>query len=267
MKYTIPNNSQGRGHLLHRSKGMSRLGLKSKTVLSTITWVTGLRTCERLLAVALLCAAVALLPACDGDSGQQDLPSQNYVDALTALAQPTGDLEGQILFPSEYSQHSIRFTLDALTFVTHPDGRFRIKRVPAGSRRISIRIKGYEPVESTFELKSGGQLALDAMRLVQARGRVLGRLVTNNGRSAEGVRVRMEPDQGAVVSDMDGIFQFHGVGSGKHMLVFRDQVYFAGNVHIELIPNETRNLGNIRVYRQTRGDARSLTQVPLTAQP
>jgi hypothetical protein len=65
------------------------------------------------------------------------------------------------------------------------------------------------------------------------------------------------PDDGLAVTDGDGIFQFLGVSAGDHTLKVKDPRFFAGNQHFSLSSNELRNLGNIRVYPQVRGDTRT----------
>jgi len=207
--------------------------------------------------ITLLAVLTALtLAGCDL-SGGGDLPAQSYVNGLTAIVSKTGDLRGQILFPSEYAQHSIRFALDAVTFVTHPDGRFHVSNIPAGEHWLQVRIKGYEPVSVAVQVANGQLQTLAALRLTEARGRVLGRLVRDKGGSAEGVEVHLVPDDGVAVSDGDGIFQFLGVGAGDHTLKVTDPRFFAGNQHFSLNSNERRNLGNIRVFPQTHGETRT----------
>jgi hypothetical protein len=206
----------------------------------------------------LLAACLALLFAGCNLGGQgADIPAQTYVNGLTAVVSATGDVRGQILFPSEYAQHSIRFALDDLTFVTHPDGRFRVNNVPAGDHRLDVHITGYEPLRLPLHVQDGAMVALEPLRLLEARGRVLGRLVLEKGRSADGVEVHLVPDEGVAVTDGDGIFQFLGVSAGDHTLMVKDTRFFAGNQHFKLASNEQRNLGNIRVYKQTRGDPRT----------
>jgi Carboxypeptidase regulatory-like domain len=209
------------------------------------------------LVILFALLAVAVIVGCDLGVGSGDVPAQTYVNGLTAVVSATGEVRGQILFPSEYAQHSIRFALDQVTFVTHPDGRFRITNVPTGEHRLVVRVKGYEPVATPLRVANGKQLALDPLRLVEARGRVLGRLVQDKGSSAEGVEVRLAPEDGVAYTDSDGIFQFLGVTAGEHTLMVKDSRYFAGNQHFTLSNNERRNLGNIRVYLQTRGDPRT----------
>jgi len=208
------------------------------------------------LAIFVAALGVLALAGCD-QVGSADVPAQSYMNGLAAVVSHTGDLRGQILFPSEYAQHSIRFALDDVTFVTHPDGRFRVANVPAGEHRLDVRIKGYEPVSLKLAVDNGAEAQVGPVRLVEARGRVLGRLVAEKGASAEGVEVRLVPDDGVAVTDGDGIFQFLGVGAGDHTLMVKDARFFAGNQHFSLNSNELRNLGNIRVYPQVRGDTRT----------
>ena len=113
-------------------------------------------------------------------------------------------------------------------------------------------MKGYEPVRRTLTVSGGQPVRLKPVRLVQARGLVLGRLINQKGLSAKGLTVNLEPEGGVTVTDKDGIFQFLGVSAGEHLLRLRDSRYFAGNKHFALNPNEKRNLGNITVYRQYR---------------
>ena len=200
----------------------------------------------------LASVCVIALASCGSGGGQGDIPTQPFTNALTAIHTETGELTGRILFPSEYAQHSIRFSLGAVTFVTHPDGRFHITRVPAGKHRLQVRMKGYEPVRRTLTISGGGQMRLNPVRLVQARGWVLGRLVNQKGRSARGLTVNLDPEGGVTVTDNDGIFQFLGVSAGEHVFRVRDSRYFAGNKRFALIPNEKKNLGNIMVYRLIR---------------
>lgn len=207
---------------------------------------------------AVLCALA--VSGCDMGGAEGDVPAQRYVNGVTAALTSTGDLRGQILFPSAYAQHSIRFALDEVTFVTHPDGRFHVANVPAGEHTLAVRIKGYEPVEVAVEVPDGEVERLEPVRLRDARGLVLGRLVVAEGASgdsAEGVELHLAPEGGVAVTDGDGIFQFLGVSAGEHTLMVKDSRFFAGNQHFQLSANERRNLGNIRVYRQTRGDPRT----------
>lgn len=209
------------------------------------------------LAILLVACSALALTGCDLGGNGADVPAQTYVNGLTAAVTKTGDLRGQILFPSEYAQHSIRFTLDDVTFVTHPDGRFLVSNVPVGKHALEVRIKGYEPVQRSVAMENGHTVNLEPVHLVDARGKVLGRLVAEKGHSAEGVEVRLTPDDGVAMTDADGIFQFLGVSAGDHTLMVKDPRFFAGNQHFKLSNNESRNLGNIRVYPQTRGDLRT----------
>jgi hypothetical protein len=209
------------------------------------------------LAIVIALLGAVVFVGCDLGAGGGDVPAQRYVNGLTAVVTRTGEMRGQILFPSEYAQHSIPFALDDLTFVTHPDGRFRVTNVPTGEHRLRVHVKGYIPVVTPVQVSDGHELELPPLRLVEARGRVLGRLVGDKGVSAEGVEVHLAPDDGVATTDADGIFQFLGVSAGEHILLIKDQRFFAGNQHFTLSANERRNLGNIRVYRQTFADPRT----------
>ncbi len=234
---STPNHrSQGRAHGLTLAVTMKKLGL----------------------ILAVLCA-LGLTVACNASDEQDttDVAPQPYLDAVSGLLRDTGALHGQILFPSEYAQHSIRFALGDVTFVTHPDGRFRMHRIPAGEHTLSVRIKGYEPVQRPVRIRDSKVHRLGDLRLVEARGRVLGRLVGEGGRSAVGVELHLTPDDGVAVTDGDGIFQFLGVSAGDHVLKVTDTRFFAGNQRFRIVPNEQRNLGNIRVYPQTRAGTRT----------
>lgn len=205
----------------------------------------------------LLIASICLLPlaGCDSSPHRGDIPAQPFANALVALQGGSGDLRGRILFPSEFAQHSIRFSLGGVTFVTHPDGRFHVTRIPAGDHLLRVRIKGYEPVARPVRIAEGGNLQLHAISMVQARGRVLGRLVNRKGGSVSGVEVHLHPEGGVTVTDKEGIFQFLGVSAGDHTLRVKDKNYFAGNQHFSVKANHRRNLGNITVYRQSRSNA------------
>ena len=212
-------------------------------------------------AIVLLCCLAALgLAGCNQSGDRADVPAQAFANALTAIGVDTGRLTGQILYPSEFTQHSTRFSIDGLTFVTHPDGRFLVKRIPAGAHTLRVRIKGYDPVERPIRIAGGEETALPQLRLKQARGLVLGRMVKEGGASAPGIHVHLEPDSGVTVTDQEGIFQFLGVSSGEHTLMVKDPRYFVGNKRFHLSNNEKRNLGIIQVYRQIRADGRTASR-------
>lgn len=208
---------------------------------------------KKLAIVAALLGTVVFV-GCDLGAGGGDVSAQSYVNGLVAMVTQTGDLRGQILFPSEYAQHSVTFALDDVTFVTHPDGRFLVTHIPTGSYHLTVTTKGYEPVSEPVKVINGEEVALAPVHLVEARGRVLGRLVQAKGGSAEGVEVHLSPGNSVAMTDGDGIFQFLGVSAGEHTLMVKDPRFFAGNQHFKLTNDESRNLGNIRVYRQVRGD-------------
>lgn len=206
------------------------------------------------LAILAALLAIVVFIGCELGSGSGDGTAQSYVNGLVAMISRTGDLRGRVLFPSEYAQHSITFALNDVTFVTRPDGRFQVTNIPVGNYHLTVHMKGYEPVSEPVRILRGDEVVLNPVRLVEAHGRVLGRLVRGKGHSAKGVEVRLSPDNSVATTDGDGIFQFLGVSAGDHTLEVKDPRFFTGNQHFKLTNNERRNLGNIRVYRQVRGD-------------
>lgn len=215
--------------------------------------------------VVLLLFFVASLgvTGCWQGAGTGDVPAQSYQNVLSAIGTESGDLFGQILFPSEFAQHSIRFSLDNLTFVTQPDGRFLVQRIPVGTHTFQVRIKGYESVFRPLVVSQNSQEKMKVFRLKEARGLVTGRLVKEQGSSAEGIEVHLEPDGGVMLTNGEGAFSFIGISAGKHVLKIRDPLYFTGNKHFILTSNEKRNLGTIEVFRQYRLNGKTASyQVP-----
>ena len=202
----------------------------------------------------LILAAVfpLVLGACNTDGEQGDVSPQSFTNALTAIQSATGELGGRIVFPSEYSQHSIRFSLGPITFVTHPDGRFHVTRVPTGTYLLRVHKKGYEPVSKTVTIPDGGIARMHPLRMVLARGVVLGRLVHEKGRYAKGLAVRLYPGGGISTTGHNGMFRFVGVGPGEHFVRVMDPQYTAYEKRVVLKPSEKRNLGNITVFQQSR---------------
>lgn len=216
----------------------------------------------RVLLISLLAATMLVFTACESAKETGDYPAQAYMNAVSAMGSAHGGLHGRIVFPSEYTQHSTRFTLNGLTFVTHPDGRFRIERVPEGTHMIEVRLKGYEWVRHEFTLVGDEEKTLEPMRLVVAKGAVLGRLVDEKGGSARDVEVHLAPFGGVTRTDGDGIFNFVGVSAGDLTLTIKDPEFFLGNQHFELTRNERRNLGNIAIFRQFKPGNRRVTVTP-----
>ena len=195
------------------------------------------------------CLALLFLGACGGKWGGDEVPFQPYTNALTALFADTGDLSGKVLFPSEFSQHSIRFSLGEFTFVTHPDGRFRISRIPTGAYRFIVNMHGYEPIHQTVEISRGNTTRLNPMALVQARGLVFGRLINQSGNIAAGIRLQLAPFGGVGQSDQRGVFRFDGVKAGIHLLKIDDARFSPQEKRFVTKANERRNLGVITVFR------------------
>lgn len=217
---------------------------------------------NKVLLLLFLLASLGVTGCWQG-ADRGDVPAQSYQNALSAMGTESGDLFGQILFPSEFAQHSIRFSLDNLTFVTQPDGRFLVQRIPVGTHTFQVQIKGYESVFRPLEVSLNSQEKMKVFRLKEARGLVTGRLVKERGSSAEGIEVHLEPDGGVMLTNGEGAFSFIGIRAGKHVLKIRDPLYFTGNKHFNLTSNEKRNLGTIEVFRQSRLNGKTASyQVP-----
>jgi hypothetical protein len=192
----------------------------------------------------------AALSSCNSAPGTEEVPSQDYASLPQVLGHETGSLSGQIRFPSEYTQRSVTVQLGDSSFVTHPDGRFRITRIPAGPHRFAVRVKGFEPIEQELKVFPEQNLGLTPMRLALARGQVLGRVVFVDGQSASQLPLRLDPMGGITQSDHDGIFKFVGVYSGEHALTIEDKRFYTKAVTFRLNGNESRNLGIVQVFRR-----------------
>ena len=193
---------------------------------------------------------VLLLAACGGVPDEYRLPPQEFAQVLELDGRESGVLFGRILFPSSYTQRSVRFTLSGRTFVTQPDGRFLVKGIPVGSHDLTILVKNYEPISQSIDINGEEGLQSGPWRLKMARGKVIGRLVSENGSSASDVDIRLLPLGEVAKTDSDGIFQFLGVNSGSHMLRVTDSQFFTYNREFDLTKGEQRNLGNIKVFRK-----------------
>ncbi|MDH5751329.1 MAG: hypothetical protein OEZ59_02790 [Deltaproteobacteria bacterium] len=198
----------------------------------------------------LVISALLVLGGCDKGAGNEDIPAQNFGHSIDTLGKETGELTGRIQFPTEYSQRSAMFNIGEISFVTHPDGRFRLKGLPRGRHQLQVRINGYEKMEVSFDILPDEVTELANLNIQEAKGRVLGRLVDGNGKSASGLALRLSPSEKVVTTDNDGIFQFLGVGQGRHVITLQDPVFFTANRHLRLGGNETQNLGNIEVFRR-----------------
>lgn len=191
-----------------------------------------------------------LLSACGGVPDEYRLPPQEYAKVLELDGREAGALFGRILFPSAYTQRSVRFSLDERTFITQPDGRFLVENIPAGKHSLSIFVKNYEPISQEILVGGKGAAQAGPWRLKMARGKVIGRLVAENGKSAVNVGMRLLPLGELAKTDADGIFLFIGVNSGEHVLHVTDDQFFTYNREFSLGKGEQRNLGNIKVFHK-----------------
>lgn len=211
-----------------------------------------------LLLFAALLAAAGCQPARDS----ADIQAQPYTSRLNLLGKTSGGLSGRIVFPSEFTQRSATFFIDQVRFATLPDGRFRVSDIPGGRHQMRVMIPGFEPVALEVEV-SGGEVALKPIELRMARGKVIGRLVDEQGKSAPGITVRLAPHGGATYTDQDGIFQFLGVGPGELTLRVDDPYFTPQPQRFVLERGEQRNLGNVRVgVAQAGGAGRTAEAFP-----
>jgi hypothetical protein len=201
-------------------------------------------------AFALVALAVIALAGCDRSPDSTDVPSQHYTSRINLIGKPAGSLRGQVVFPSAYSQRSAAFYVNGVQLATQPDGRFWVRSIPAGDHLLRVYVPGFEPVVRTIRI--GGAQVTDAqvLALHPAWGRVLGRVVTDDGRSAAGAMVRLEPYGLIGAADKDGIFQFMGVGAGEHLLAVQCAGCDPAEQALKMQPNETRNLGILTIHRR-----------------
>jgi hypothetical protein len=198
----------------------------------------------------ILIALAAALAGCERVADMEEVPAQTFATLPEVLGRDIGSLTGQVFFPSEYSQRSVTIRLDENTFVTHPDGRFLVTRIPTGRHRFSLQVQGFEPISRDVSILPDRTALLGELRLVLARGSVLGRLVFLDGASAAKLPLRLEPAGGQTISDSDGIFQFVGVPGGQHQLLIEDRRYYIKSLTVQLEPDETLNLGIVNVFRR-----------------
>lgn len=209
--------------------------------------------------IALAVAVLAFAGCEQGGPAVPEFPAQHYADGISALGMSTGSLIGQVLFPSEYAQRSATFNLDGLTFTTHPDGRFYVRRIPSGTHELTIRVKGYEPVVRTVQVQGSQVAEVEPIRLTAARGWVSGRLVQPGGRSAVGVAVELKPSGGITVSDSEGHFEFIGVSPGDYTVTVADPQYQGGAKRIRLDDDERRRLQPMVVQRSAPSGRQTLS--------
>ncbi len=203
------------------------------------------------LALLAFAAAMSGLAACDKSPESTDIPAQRFTSQLNVLGKPAGSVTGQIVYPSEFAQRSTTFQLNDEVFATLPDGRFWVRTIPSGDYLLRVYMTGFEPILRPVRIERAHLADVQRLMLMPARGRVLGRLVYSDGRSAAGVALSLRPYNMAGRTDQDGIFQFYGVGAGVHMLNVDDQRLSPQQREVRLGANEVRNLGNISVIQRT----------------
>ena len=174
---------------------------------------------------------VTALGGCQNSSDTPEFPPQTFATTLQTLGKDTGELRGRIKFPSNYNQRSTAFFIDNVEFVTYPDGRFWIKSIPSGPHILKVLTKGYEPLIRKIEIAQDSRELPNPLQLVEARGIVTGRVVNGNGASAGNVPLSLSPNSLSTNTQIDGSFQFIGVGAGKYTLAITSGE-FKKHVHI-----------------------------------
>lgn len=207
--------------------------------------------CIRKIAVVALALSGALFTAaCDKSPESTDIPAQRYTSRINLVGKAAGSLKGQVVFPSAYSQRSASFYVNGVQLATMPDGRFWVRSIPVGDHEFRVYVPGFEPVVRAVRI-GGGQLTdAQAITLKPTWGKLLGRVVSDDGRSAAGATVRLEPYGLIGSTDKDGIFQFMGVGAGDHLLAVQCAGCDPQERPIRLQSNESHNLGIVTVHRR-----------------
>ena len=203
-----------------------------------------------------------LLVGCNSAKEGTDIPLQNYATGLSQVDGPTGSLHGTIRFPSEYNQRTVSFVVNGRRFITQPDGRFNLKNIPVGQHSLQVLVKGYEPIESTFQIQEDTMTTLPATRLTTARGKLYGRLVSEAGGSASNISVKLSPQGGVAKTDNDGIFEFIGVQTGAYSLSVVDNKFFTYDRTISINSGENHNLGVIPVHPRVQMPVQRTARMP-----
>ena len=213
------------------------------------------------LFLVVLFTASLLWAGCGPRKQSDNIPAQPYATVLESPGSEQGDILGRIRFPSEYNQRSVSFLLDGKTFVTQPDGRFRISRVPVGSHLMRVYVRGFQRVDRTFRVTTDQEMDLGPVQVDLARGRLLGRLTHPDGTSAGGVNIKLSPLSGVAATDKDGIFQFLGISSGAHTLIVDDPRYIRDAREVYLEVDQQLNLGNIQIFRRVVQENRTASRI------
>jgi hypothetical protein len=204
----------------------------------------------RCAALALAIAGAVLFAGCTKSPESTDIPPQNYTSRINLIGKTSGSLTGQVVFPSAFTQHSTSFFINSVQLSTLPDGRFWVSSIPAGDYVLRVYVPGFEPIVQSVRIGKDQVTQVQGLALKQTLGKLVGRVVADDGRSAAGAVVRLEPYGLIGSTDRDGIFQFMGVGPGEHMLAVQCTGCERQEVPIRLRANEARNLGIVTVHRR-----------------
>jgi hypothetical protein len=215
---------------------------------------------SRWCTVALTIAGALWLAGCDKSPESTDIPTQNYTSRINLIGKTSGSLSGQVVFPSAHSQHSTPFYVNGVQLSTLPDGRFWVRSIPAGDHLLRVYVPGFEPIVQAVRIAKNQVTETGGLTLRPTSGRLVGRIVVDDGRSAAGAQVRLEPYGLIGSTDRDGIFKFMGVGAGDLVLAVQCAGCDRQELPVRLQSNEARNLGIVTIHR--RADTAGETVVP-----
>jgi hypothetical protein len=201
-------------------------------------------------ALALALVGAVLFAGCDKSPESTEIPTQNYTSRINLIGKTAGSLAGQVVFPSAYSQHSTPFFVNGVQLSTLPDGRFWVRSIPAGDHLLRVYVPGFEPIVQSVRIGRNQLTDAQVLVLKPTSGKLVGRVVIDDGRSAAGATVRLEPYGLVGAADRDGIFEFMGVGGGDHVLAVQCTGCERQELSVRLHSNEVRNLGIVTVHRR-----------------
>jgi hypothetical protein len=200
--------------------------------------------------VATGLAVLMWVSGCDKSPDSSDVPAQAFTSRVNLIGHTAGSLKGQFAYPSAFTQRSTPFYVDGVQLMSQPDGRFFVRSIPAGDHELRAYVTGYEPVLRGVRI-AGSQLSdAQVLALQPARGKLIGRIVTDDGRSAAGATVHLQPYGLIGTADRDGIFQFMGIGGGEHRLAVQCPGCESEERLVRLQSNESRNIGVLTVTRR-----------------
>lgn len=124
-----------------------------------------------------------------------------------------GDLSGTITdFTTAEAIEGALVSIAGKTNQSDSDGNYRIETIPIGNHALTITRDGYQPFETTYEVKNGANLRDVALQSLAATGRVFGVVENSLGAPLEGATCRIGERQST--TDASGSFSIEGVPHG-----------------------------------------------------